>query len=98
MVFARQYSEAEDSILIGCNVPIVAAILARKIYYPFGGPLFPNLFNIVVTPQGFASPPPSLLRPISSRRSLPQIGLLADCIQNSRYLTNITTNPLIKFG
>jgi hypothetical protein len=52
MVFARQYSEAEDSILIGCNVPIVAAILARKIYYPFGGPLFPNLFNIVVTPSG----------------------------------------------
>ena len=52
MQFAREYSESEDQILIGCILPVVARLLARRVSMEFAGPLFPNVFSIVVTPPG----------------------------------------------
>jgi hypothetical protein len=52
MVLARRYSEAEDQVLAGAFLPVVSAALARNVYINFGGRMFPNLFNILVSRAG----------------------------------------------
>jgi hypothetical protein len=52
MEFARKFSESEDCILIGCVLPIVARLLARRVFVPFAGRKYPNLYNLIVTKPG----------------------------------------------
>ena len=42
VLLARQYSEAEDSILMGSFLPVISAVLARNVYINFGGRMFSN--------------------------------------------------------
>ncbi|HEY2711406.1 MAG TPA: hypothetical protein VGI60_02745 [Chthoniobacterales bacterium] len=51
--FARDYSESEDSLLIGAILPIVARLLGRKVWMVFGPRKFTNIFNVLVSPPGF---------------------------------------------
>ena len=53
MVFARQYSESEDCILIGSILPVVARLLGRNVYIRFSGRKYPNVYNMLVTPPGY---------------------------------------------
>jgi hypothetical protein len=53
MAYARKVSEADDSILIGSSIPILPAVLGRKIHFVLDEELYPNLFSIVVTPSGY---------------------------------------------
>jgi hypothetical protein len=52
MVFAREYSESEDCMLIGAVLPLVARLLARRVYIPFAGRKYPNLYSLLVTKPG----------------------------------------------
>ncbi len=45
MAFAREFSESEDAILIGALLPVVAGLLARRVFIPFGERKYPNLFH-----------------------------------------------------
>ena len=43
MNYAREFSESEDSTLIGSILPILGALLARRVYIDFAGNKYPNL-------------------------------------------------------
>src|SRR6185503_8347033 len=45
MVFARDYSESEDCILIGSILPVVARLLGRRVFMRFSGRKFTNLYS-----------------------------------------------------
>jgi hypothetical protein len=46
-------SEGADSYIIGAAMPLVAAILARNVWVPWAnGPLFPNLYALLIGPPG----------------------------------------------
>jgi hypothetical protein len=51
--FARDYSESEDSILIGSLLPVVAAFLRGQVYIKFNGKKYPNIYSVLVTRPGF---------------------------------------------
>ncbi|MEO5717425.1 MAG: hypothetical protein ABIR29_02510 [Chthoniobacterales bacterium] len=53
MLFAREYSESEDCILIGAILPVVARMLGRRVSIAFAGRKYPNLYSVLVTPPGF---------------------------------------------
>ncbi len=53
MAFAREYSESEDSMLIGAVLPVVSALLARRVFISFAGRKHPNLYSLLVTKPGF---------------------------------------------
>ena len=52
IVYARGFSEADDTILIGSLLPIIPGVLARKVHCWLDGQLFPNLLALVVAPSG----------------------------------------------
>jgi len=52
MSFAREFSESEDCILIGCTLPVVARLLARRVFVRFAGRKYPNLYSLIVTRPG----------------------------------------------
>jgi hypothetical protein len=52
MMFARGFSESEDCILIGSILPIVARLLARRVFLRFAGRKYPNLYSLIVTKPG----------------------------------------------
>ena len=52
MSFAREFSESEDCILIGCVLPVVSRSLARRVFVRFAGRKYPNLYSLIVTRPG----------------------------------------------
>src|ERR1017187_2176747 len=52
MDFAREYSESEDQMLIGAVLPVVARLLARRVFISFCGKKYPNLYHVLVTKPG----------------------------------------------
>lgn len=51
--FGRTTQESADSYLLGSIIPVVAAILARKVYFPWADDrLYPNVFSIIVGRPG----------------------------------------------
>ena len=50
--YARTQSEALDSILIAVILPVIAALLGRRVYIQFGSKKYPNLFNMIVARPG----------------------------------------------
>jgi len=50
--YARSQSEAQDSILIGSIIPVIAGCLARRVYVKFGAKKYPNVYNMVVARPG----------------------------------------------
>jgi len=46
MAFAREYSESEDSMLIGAVLPVVSRLLARRVFINFAGRKYPNQFPV----------------------------------------------------
>jgi hypothetical protein len=52
MAFARKFSESEDCILLGSILPIVARLLARRVFVRFAGRKYPNLYSLIVTKPG----------------------------------------------
>ena len=54
----RQVSEGVDGYIIGSILPIVAAALGRRVWFPWdNGPRFTNLFNILVGRPGIGKVP-----------------------------------------
>ena len=53
MVFSRNECEASDAYLIGSILPVVAAQLERRVYFPWGqSSFYPNIFSMLVGPPG----------------------------------------------
>ncbi len=52
MDFGREYSESEDSMLIGAILPVAARLLGRRVFIKFYGKKFPNVYNFLVTKPG----------------------------------------------
>ena len=52
MAFAREYSESEDSMLIGAVLPVAGRLLGRRVSIGFGMRKYPNLFSLLVTKPG----------------------------------------------
>lgn len=52
MAFAREYSESEDSMLIGAVLPVVGRLLARRVFIRFAGRKYANLYSLLVTKPG----------------------------------------------
>ena len=51
--FGRTTQESADCYLLGSIIPVVAAILARKVYFPWADDrLYPNVFSIIVGRPG----------------------------------------------
>ncbi len=50
--YARTLSEAQDSILVGSIIPVIAGCLARRVYLKFGAKKYPNVYNMVVARPG----------------------------------------------
>ena len=49
----QKVSEGADSFILGSILPVVASALARRVYFPWdNGPLYPNLFSILVGRPG----------------------------------------------
>jgi len=53
MAFARSVCESSDTHLIGAILPVVGALLARRVYirWPQRN-IYPNLFNLLIGPAG----------------------------------------------
>ena len=53
MHLARRQAESADSFLLGAFLPLVAVLLGRRNWFPWGAQRkFPNLFSILVGPSG----------------------------------------------
>ena len=52
MAFAREYSESEDSMLIGAVLPVVGRLLGRRVFIRFAGRKYANLYSLLVTKPG----------------------------------------------
>lgn len=52
VLLARQYSEAEDQILVGSFLPVISAALGRNVHIAFGQRIFPNLYHVIVAKPG----------------------------------------------
>lgn len=51
--YARRREESADSYLIGSFLPVVAATLARRVWFPWGdGRVYPNLFTMLAGKPG----------------------------------------------
>jgi DNA polymerase-1 len=52
MEYGRQLTEGSDAYLLGSILAVCASFVARRVYIDFGGPLYLNLFNLIVGPPG----------------------------------------------
>jgi DNA polymerase I-like protein with 3'-5' exonuclease and polymerase domains len=52
MEYGRSQTEGSDAYLIGSILPVCSALIARRVWVDFGGPLYLNLFNLVVGKPG----------------------------------------------
>jgi hypothetical protein len=52
IAYARTVSEAQDSILIGSILPVVAGLLARRVFLNFGSKKYANVYNMIVARPG----------------------------------------------
>jgi hypothetical protein len=51
--YARQRVESADSYIVGAVLPVVAACLARNVYFPWGdGNVYPNIFSLLAGRAG----------------------------------------------
>jgi hypothetical protein len=53
MAFVREECEAADAFILGAILPVCAALLGRKVRFPWGSTIkFPNIFTMLAGPAG----------------------------------------------
>jgi DNA polymerase I-like protein with 3'-5' exonuclease and polymerase domains len=52
MEYGRTQTEEDDAYLIGSILPVCAALVARRVWIDFGGPLYLNLFALIAGKPG----------------------------------------------
>ena len=93
VALARERSESEDTILIGCFLPLVAALLARRVYSQFVHLTFPNIYNIVVTKPGLRKSTTINMVEYLGRQLLPQHALIKGATSEQALFKSYRKHP-----